>query len=221
MTLLVNSSFSFNNKKQKTEGKKRPQYVSANCSSHSLYNPSATEATSWQLVAIGTRSGKQLLLLHGQVWLHGKWQVDPWSKIKGFYKQLGYYRLWHKLTVDHVDNSFLEITAMLKKENGIPSQQPIWLSKAWCFEGTRKRGMCVCEEAVMVAVPDPGCPPGQSTWPDLRRAASHSHSAAPPETHRAAGWERGANMRQGHQSLNEWMNENLSQTWKQKQNKKI
>lgn len=48
----------------------------------------------------------------------------------------------------------------------------------------------VCEVAVMVVVPGPGCPPAKSTWPGLHLAALRSHSATPPEIHRAAGGER-------------------------------
>lgn len=56
--------------------------------------------------------------------------------------------------------------------------------------GAGEEGNGVCEEAVTVVVPGPGCPPAESTWPGLHFAALHSHSAAPPETHRAATGER-------------------------------
>lgn len=48
----------------------------------------------------------------------------------------------------------------------------------------------VCLEAIVVVVPVLRCPPAESTWLGLHFVALHSHSEAPPETHRAAGGER-------------------------------
>ena len=69
------------------------------------------------------------------------------------------------------------------------SQQ--WVCECWAerLEVNREEDM-ISGETETVVVPGPGCPPAESTWPGLHPAALHSHSAAPPESHRAAVEER-------------------------------